>query len=290
ATLVSIFGISKIQVNNYLLEDLTENDPVKKDFVYFEKNYAGVRPFELFIALKDTSSNILTLPNIKTLAQIESYLKNTYGAGFLLSPVSFVKAINQSINGGKIEYYKVPETTEDFEKISSVVNKLKKHPDFSQIITVQENEARFTGKMEDLGGKVITQKNEDFISYLKTVKGAENFKFKLTGTALLIDKNNEFLATDMMMGLLIAFLVIGFIMGLLYKSISIVVLALIPNIFPLVVIAGIMGYTGIDLKISTSIIFTIAFGIAVDDTIHYMSKLKMELVKGKSLLYALKRT
>jgi predicted RND superfamily exporter protein len=79
-------------------------------------------------------------------------------------------------------------------------------------------------------------------------------------------------------------------MGFLYKSPDIVIIALIPNILPLLLIGGVMGFSGIDLKVSTSIIFTIAFGIAVDDTIHFMSKLKLELNKGKSLLYALKRT
>jgi predicted RND superfamily exporter protein len=79
-------------------------------------------------------------------------------------------------------------------------------------------------------------------------------------------------------------------MGLLYRSVSMVVLSIIPNLIPLLFIAGIMGYFGINLKTSTSIIFTIAFGIAVDDTIHFLGKFKFELLKGRSKLYALKRS
>ena len=94
----------------------------------------------------------------------------------------------------------------------------------------------------------------------------------------------------MLNGLLIAFIIIGIIMGILFLDLKIVLIALIPNILPLIMVGGIMGLTGVDMKIATSIIFTIAFGIAVDDTIHIMSKMRIELAKGKSRLYALKRS
>jgi predicted RND superfamily exporter protein len=116
------------------------------------------------------------------------------------------------------------------------------------------------------------------------------FTAKITGTARLIDLNNRTLATNMVGGLLIAFGVIALIVGFMFKSIKMVLISLIPNIFPLVVIAGVMGWSGINLKVSTSIVFTIAFGIAVDDTIHFMTKLRLELAKGRTLPYALKRT
>ncbi len=94
----------------------------------------------------------------------------------------------------------------------------------------------------------------------------------------------------MLGGLAIAFAVIALIVGFMFKSIKMIFISLIPNIFPLLMIAGVMGWSGIGLKVSTSIIFTIAFGIAVDDTIHFLTKLRLELAKGKSLPYAIKRT
>jgi len=115
-------------------------------------------------------------------------------------------------------------------------------------------------------------------------------QYKITGTSQLIDLNNSYLSKSMIFGLLIAFGVIALIMGILFRSVRIIIIALIPNMLPLLMIGALMGFTGIPLKVSTSIIFTIAFGIAVDDTIHFMSKLKLELAKGKSMLYALKRT
>jgi predicted RND superfamily exporter protein len=98
------------------------------------------------------------------------------------------------------------------------------------------------------------------------------------------------LSLNLTKGLILAVLIVALLMGLLYRSFKMVVIAIIPNILPLVLLAAILGYVGIQLKVSTAIIFTISFGIAVDDTIHFMSKLKLELNRGKSFMYALKRT
>ena len=288
--LVSLIGISKIKVDNFLLEDLSDNDSHKKDFVFFEEKFAGVRPFEMFVTPKDTTTNFLEFDNIKELEKVNQYLLNEYKAGFLISIVNFVKNANQAFNGGKPEFYAIPSSVKEFNKLKPILKRMQKSKQLEAFIANNAKEMRFTGKMEDFGGKTVKEYNRKLFEFIEKEELDDKFNFKLTGTALLIDKNNETLASDMMMGLLIAFLVIGFIMGFLYKSIDIVVIALIPNILPLLLIGGVMGFSGIDLKVSTSIIFTIAFGIAVDDTIHFMSKLKLELNKGKSLLYALKRT
>jgi predicted RND superfamily exporter protein len=107
---------------------------------------------------------------------------------------------------------------------------------------------------------------------------------------VLVDKNADYISRNMLEGLSIAFGVIALIIGVLFRSVRMVIIALIPNLIPLMMIAGLMGLFGIYLKASTSIIFTIAFGIAVDDTIHFLSKLKIELNKGRSLAYAVKHT
>ena len=134
------------------------------------------------------------------------------------------------------------------------------------------------------------ERNARLEQFIRSNVDSSLVALKITGTSLLIDKNNQYLTQNMMEGLGIAFLVIAVIVALLFRSLRMIIIVLIPNVIPLIVVAAIMGYFGITLKLSTSIIFTIAFGIAVDDTIHFISKLKLELDKGKSLLYALKRT
>jgi predicted RND superfamily exporter protein len=113
---------------------------------------------------------------------------------------------------------------------------------------------------------------------------------KITGTAHLIDVNNRSLIENTVWDLLISVLVIGIIMGIVYKSWRMIPLTILPNLFPLLIVAGIMGFTGIPLKVSTSIIFNIAFGIAVDDTIHFLARVRSLLGEGLSVNYAVKRT
>ena len=133
-------------------------------------------------------------------------------------------------------------------------------------------------------------KNQKFEQYLTANVNKDLFVFRVTGMPFLVDKTNEFLANNIISSLTIAFIIIAIIMGVLFQSFRMIIIAVLPNLLPLLVIAGFMGLAGITIKISTSIIFAIAFGIAVDDTIHFMSKLRIELNKGKSIVYALKRT
>ena len=115
-------------------------------------------------------------------------------------------------------------------------------------------------------------------------------KVKLTGSTLLLDKSNEIITCHLLYGLLFAIFIVSVIMGLLYRSVKVTLLALVPNLLPLVMILGIIGWTDMGLKMSTAIIFTIAFGIAVDDTLHFMSRLKSELKKGKTVDEAIRTT
>lgn len=115
-------------------------------------------------------------------------------------------------------------------------------------------------------------------------------EFNLTGTPHLIDKHLSYLSVSLVKGLGISVLIVALIIGLIYRSLSIILISIVVNVIPLIFIAGLMGFLGIELKTSTSIIFTIAFGIAVDDTIHFLGKFKHELMKGKSKVYALKRS
>jgi len=126
------------------------------------------------------------------------------------------------------------------------------------------------------------------LKFLTQRKDAQ-LEFTITGTAHLIDKNMRYLSKSLVMGLTFSILIVALIMGLIYRSVSMMLISMVPNIFPLIAVAGIMGFFGIELKISTAIVFTIAFGIAVDDTIHLLGKFKFELMKGRSVMYAMKR-
>lgn len=288
--LIALIGISRIEINNYILEDLRDSDPLKKDFVYFEENFSGVRPFEMYVKSTDSSKSLLSIAVLKELEKVQNFLETEYGTGFIVSPVTLVKTINKAVNGGGAAFYKLPENEEEMEPVLSLIQKFKKRKEFASLITADNTEARITGKMHDMGSKKVAVRNQALEKFIAENVNQNILSYQLTGSAYLIDKNNAYLARNLVGGLAIAFLIIALLTAIFYRSYVMVLIALIPNLIPLILIAGILGFAGIYLKISTGIIFTIAFGIAVDDTIHFLSKLKIELDKGKSLLYAVKRT
>ncbi|MDB9725666.1 MMPL family transporter [Salibacteraceae bacterium] len=175
------------------------------------------------------------------------------------------------------------------KKIKRSLRRLPK-ANIRSYVTDKGHEGRINAKVKDVGGKQMRILNQQFDEYLATQVNQDLFEFRVTGMPFLVDKTNEFLANNIVYSLTIAFIIIALIMGILFQSFRMIIIAVLPNLLPLLVIAGFMGIAGINIKISTSIIFAIAFGIAVDDTIHFMSKLRIELNKGKSIVYALKRT
>lgn len=286
---LSVIGIFQLQVDYKLLEDLSEDNPLQQDFRFFENNYSGIRPFEMAIYTKDSSS-IFNYEVMLQMEKVENYLYKNYEAGFILSPVSIIKSVNKAIHGGSSKYYKMPSSV---SKHNSLIKKLQRKNfkrQLSKFVNKNNSVCRFTGKMDDIGSKKVKEKNENFKQFFESEINTNLIGYKMTGTALLVDKNNEFLATNMILGLSIAFLLIALLIGVIFRSIKMAFLSIIPNVIPLAFIGGLMGYLGTNINMSTSIIFTIAFGIAVDDTIHFLSKFKIEQRKGKSLIYSLKRT
>ena len=286
----ALIGISRIEINTFLLEDISDDDPLREEFNFFDNRFGGYRPLEIAIQVKDTSRNIFDWEILEQLDKVETYLVDEYEARNIISPLQAVKSLNQAVNGGLAVHYQLPDDLNGQKKIRKNLRYLKRSTEELKLFADDYTTSRFSGKIKDIGSKMSLERNARLEQFIRSNVDSSLVELKITGTSLLIDKNNQYLTQNMMEGLGIAFLVIAVIVALLFRSLRMIIIVLIPNVIPLIVVAAIMGYFGITLKLSTSIIFTIAFGIAVDDTIHFISKLKLELDKGKSLLYALKRT
>lgn len=287
---VSLYGISQLQINTFLLEDIREGDPLKEDFLFFDRHFGGSKPFEMAISVQDSAYTLYDKEVLQELEKMETYLKTVYGVDNIASPLLLTKSINKALNGGLHEYFRLPEKEKDYRKIQQTIKRLGRSRMDLPVAARENRFGRISGKMADIGSRLSKQKNAAMEEFIRQKINTDLVSFRYTGTSMLIDKNAENLIQNMLQGLGIAFLVIAGIAGLLFRSLRMIIVTLIPNLIPLLIIAGIMGLFGIYLKLSTSIIFTIAFGIAVDDTIHFISKLKIELDKGKSLLYAVKNT
>ncbi|MBC5991740.1 efflux RND transporter permease subunit [Pontibacter cellulosilyticus] len=288
-TVVSLVGISQIKVDTTLLEDLGDEDPIILDFKYFEEKFSGVRPFELHLKAAP-GHTLYDYEVLKEIEEIENYLYSTYGLNFITSPATVVKTINRAQNGGLNQYYTLPESKQQMQSIKRRLQAFKNRSELRSVVTADALEGRLSGKMTDIGSAKATVLNDSLRSFIAANINPSYLQTRLTGSALLLDKNNEYVTLNMMQGLLIAFGVIAVIVGIIFRSLRMVLISLVPNIIPLLMIGGIMGFMGINMTVSVSIVFTIAFGIAVDDTIHFLSKLKLELAAGRSLPYAIKRT
>jgi len=290
AVLLCVFGIKEVKVDNKVLEGLRDDDPLKIEFAFFDSTFSGARPYELALVLQDSNKSIFDHDVITKTYEIEQFLKQNYNIGVIGSPVLAVKKVHQTLKENSFNYYSIPEDSAYYNKV--LLPKVKKmfKDKLSMVVTPDERVQRLSSNMSDVGAYEVRKLNARWDSFFYANNYDAVFEYHITGTAHLIDLNNEYLSENMLFGLLIAFGVIALIVGFMYRSLPMVLISLVPNTLPLIVVGGLMGLTGIDLKVSTSIIFTIVFGIAVDDTIHFMSKLKLELSKGKSLLYAMKRT
>lgn len=283
------WGATKIEVNNFILEDLKEDHFLKQEFNYFADNFAGARGVEVAVLFEDSTS-FYQLETLREMAEVQSYLETDYGIGSFFTPITALSGANRTINGGSDAYFRLPDTQEKLDQLFAKAAKARGRNPMDLIYSPENQWARMSGKMPDLGKQVYDEKDKVFQAYMAEHHGDAPFTITLTGTGHLIDLNNEQLSSTMLKGLAIAFVIIGIIAMIMFRSWKMVLISLIPNVLPLLLIAGFMGFSGIDLKASTAIIFTIAFGIAVDDTIHFLSKFRLEVAKNKHWLYALKRT
>jgi predicted RND superfamily exporter protein len=282
-------GISRLKVDNTLLEDWSDDDPQKQAYFWFEEHFGGARPFEMQVDVIHENSDIWDLDVLKDIEKVQDRLIKENGIAAIVSPVTIVKGANKAMNGGDVSFLRLPEDQRDLDQLMARVRSAGA-ADLSALVTDDGRSARISGRMKDEGGYIHRQRDKALQEFIAANTDTSLVNFKQTGMAYLIDRNNERLSSQMIGGLSIAFLLIAFIMAWVFKNWRMTLIALVPNVIPLVIVGGVMALTGIDIKVSTAIIFTIAFGIAVDDTIHLLGKLRIELMKGKSLPYAMKRS
>ncbi|PWL29491.1 MAG: hypothetical protein DCO96_06955 [Fluviicola sp. XM-24bin1] len=287
---LSVVGIMQLESDNMLMDDISEGEPLKQDFNYLDDHYGGARPFEMAVTIKDTNIRIWDQEVLRTIDSVENYLINDYGVNIKLSVVTAMKVLHRGMNLGKDEFYSLPEKRSKRRSVRRALRIANEGKFLRTMVDSTETIIRISGTIPDLGNKKVTALNEKLDKFLKGKTMDGKLKYQVTGTAHLVDKNLRYMSTSLVKGLAVSILIVALIMGLIYRSFSMMLISLVPNIFPLVFIGGAMGFLGVDLKISTAIIFTIAFGIAVDDTIHLLGKFKYELMKGKGVVYALRRS
>lgn len=275
---LSIYGTYKIRAISYMVDDIPEHSRLRRDLAFFEKHFKGVMPLEIVVNTgkpKGTRS----YSKLKKINEFQNALDSIGISPPALSMITFLKAARQAFYNQDSAYYDFPSNRE----LPFLMRYLKGEEDKSALtrsfLDSTEQEVRISMKIADIGSvsmdSLIHQVIEPKIKRYLPEK--EGFEVHITGTTPIFIKGNSYLIRNLKQSILLAFVLIAFIMGLLFRSVRMVLVSVVPNFIPLLITAGIMGWFGIPLKPSTALIFSIAFGIAVDDAIHYLARFRSEL-------------
>ena len=287
-SLMFAYAASKIQIDGYILDNLPRNHELVEEFRFFDREFGGSKPLELYLEAVGKESSLLDLEVLQEIDKLETFIRDNYESAALLSPLTIVKKLNQSQNSGNPNAFTIPSRGQLLRMNSFIPEAIDMLP--SKVLSADFKQGRISTRTEDFGSKKSKLLNTKLNNFLENYIDRDLLSVKLTGTSHLIDISHESVTWQMARGLGFAFLIVAVIMGFLFKSWRISTIVLVPNIIPLLWMLGVMGFLNIEMKLTTAILFTVAFGIAVDDSIHFMSKLKIELAKGKSWIYAIKRT
>ena len=285
---ICMIGMSLITTDLRIYDTLPKGLKVTNDFRYFETNYAGFRPYELAV-LAQEPYKVDDWEVMNEMNKIETYLAEQAAIDGVSSFTTVYKTMNRAFNADRSTSYTFPESEAKFNEMKRYVEKI---PTSQMNVLVNEDlsKARISAKIKDVGSDQITAVSQEILAFIAAEIDSTVIKTRVTGTGVIFDKNNEYIRESLLSGLAIAFVAISLIMSLLFRNWRMVIVSLIPNIFPLLFGAALMGYFQIALDAPTAIIFAIAFGIAVDDTIHFLSKYKIERMNGKNMDEALQAT
>ncbi|MDC0496890.1 MMPL family transporter [Flavobacteriaceae bacterium] len=292
----SIIGIYQIRISGSIIDDMPQKADWFDDIMFYEKEFNGIMPLEILINT-NRKKGVTKLSTIKKMSKIEDVILEIPELSKPISMVSLVKYSKQAYYNGNPKYYQVPTSQENSFILSyaknstsdSDVDLIKNYVDSTGQYT------RITAFMKDMEIEKMEEIEKKLNYEISKIMPADNFEVSITGKAYLFQKGTKYLVKNLILSLSLAIFLIALLMAYMFRSLKMIFISLIPNLLPLIVTAGLMGYLGVAIKPSTILIFSIAFGIAVDDTIHFLAKYRQELITNnwevkKSVYNALRET
>ena len=276
--LISGFFANQIPSNMHLLEDLGWRDPVRTSMMFFEENLFGVRPFEMGIEAKG-EHKIMDREVLVEIDKIQHYLDSATDFNLFISPVTFIKSANYVAHFNKKAYLTIPDSQAVIDDILAFAENNESSQILRRILTEDGKKARLGARTPDLGSSIHKKIEEELEKYIQKKVDLSLINYQITGHGHLTESNLMYIRDNLLNGLIIDFLVIGLVMGLVFRSFKMVFISMLPNVIPLLATAGVMGLLGITLTTSSAVVFVVIFGIAVDDTIHFMAHYKLERAK-----------
>ena len=278
--IISVFGAFNIKTSGSLTEDMPKNEAFFKDIIFFEKEFDGVMPLEITINTK-RKNGVMRLTTMKRMDELQKSIEAFPELSKPLSIVNLVKYSKQAFYNGNPDFYELPTSQEQAFILSYAKNSAKNsQKDFiKSYVSKDGSVARITTFMKDIGPGNMEKVENKLVLKINEIFPSDRYEVTLTGKAYVFQKGTKYLLDNLISSLLFAIFLISMLMVFMFRSFKMVVISLIPNLLPLIITAGLMGYFGIPLKPSTILIFSIAFGLSVDDTIHFLAQYRQELTQ-----------
>lgn len=277
---VSIIGIYQIDISGSPIEDMPQKAGFFKDIRFFEKEFDGIMPVEIVVDTK-RPKGVLKPATLKRMDQLGNVIDEIPELSKPVSVVNLVKYSKQAYYNGIPKYYQLP-TTQENNFIMDVARKSSDNGNLlKSFVDSTGQTARITTFMKDVKTDRMEGIEARLLENISKIFPEERYSVYMTGSALLFLKGTKYLVKNLVLSLAFAIFLIALFMAYLFRSFRMIIISLIPNLLPLVITAGVMGFVGVPIKPSTILVFSIAFGISVDDTIHFLAKYRQELMASR---------
>ena len=287
-TVLCIFGVSSITTNHEFKQTLPNKSKIATDFNFFQENYAGFRPLEIAILAKE-GYKVTDYAIALEIEKLTNHLGQIATIGNLQSPNLPYKLVNKANHLNKSDFLRLPDDEATFIKYQKDVNKLARKQ-LARFVNSSKDKARINAKLQDVGTDSLKRLYSHIEAFANAATDTTKMRVRVTGKSMLLDKNSEYIRKSLLEGLLYGLIIIGIIMVFVFRDIKMFLISLVPNLLPMLFAGAILGFLGIPLEAGLSVVFAIVFGIAVDDTIHFLGKYKLGITQGLTKEEALEKT
>ena len=278
---ISIIGIYKMRISGSLIEDMPKKEAFFQDIVFFEKEFDGVMPLEIMIDTK-RKKGVMKLSTLKRMEELEETINEIPELSKPISIVNLVKYSKQAYYNGNPDYYELPTSQEESFILSYAKNATKNSKDnlIKSYVDSTGQYTRITTFMRDENGDVIPKIEAEIRKKADKLFPPDRYNVTISGKALVFQKGTGYLLDNLLSSLIFAFFLTALLIGFMFRSFKMILVSIMPNLLPLLLTAGIMGFFNIPLKPSTILVFGIAFGLSVDDTVRFLAQYRVELKKN----------
>jgi hypothetical protein len=286
---VCLIGTSQISLNLTNQRDLPRNSKILEDFFVLDRELHGINSIHLALEVKNDSNGFNNLAIQRKLQEMEDFVATAGVTGPVHSPLVYYKIANRALHGSSPDFYRLAENETELAEQQKFLDKNLK-TNMGSIISRDGMAANMFLHVEDIGSRRIADINAKIDVWVAENVDSTALGIKHTGHRYIFDTNQDNLVMNLMQSVFIAFFVVAIFMALVFRSLPMVVISLIPNVIPLLITAAIIGFLGFEFDPKIGIVFTVAFGIAVDDSIHFLARFKLERDKGKTVDEAIHTT